>query len=83
MYEGRRYKGLHALDENQVYYLFHKFAKHSFDQFADRIPVSKAKELTDFIYRNVREDAFVDVLALPKVSFWSGENPERVNLIKR
>lgn len=82
VYEGRRYEGLHVLEEHQAYYLFHKFAKHAFDAFAAQIPISKAKELGDFIRKDVRANAFADVLSLPKTSFWQGDNPERANLVK-
>jgi hypothetical protein len=81
-YSGRRYAGLHVLDENQAYYLFHKFAKKVFDAYADRVPVAKTTELTNFIHRHVLERAYDDVLAMPKTYFWSGDNVERRDLIK-
>ncbi|NER80650.1 MAG: hypothetical protein F6K42_13970 [Leptolyngbya sp. SIO1D8] len=81
-YIGRRYPGLHILDEHQSYYLFHKFAKKSFSQFADKVPVSKIEGLSDFIHKDVENDTFDNVLSMQKVYFWSGENEERSNLVK-
>lgn len=82
VYMGRRYTGLRVLDEHHAYYLFYKFAKPAFETFSNRIPVSKIKDLGDFIHKDVRADAFKDVLAMPKSSFWDGENKERAVLIK-
>jgi hypothetical protein len=82
IYEGQRYAGLRALDENQSYYLFHKFAKKAFPLFADRVPISKSKDLSDFIHKDVANDAFSDVLSMQKVYFLTGENAERRNLVK-
>lgn len=81
-FESRYYPGLQALDEHQAYYLYHKFAKKSFALYADQVPVSKSKDLADFIHKDVANDAFSDVLAMQKVFFWTGENEERSNLIK-
>ena len=81
-YSARSYPGLHALDEHQAYYLFHKFARKSFALYADQIPVSKDETLSNFIHRDVQNDAFAEVLSMQKVFFWSGENEERSNLVK-
>ncbi|HRO10273.1 hypothetical protein [Amaricoccus sp.] len=81
-YQGLRYSGLHVLDEHQAYYLFHRFAQPAFAQIADRVPKSAAKELGDFIHRDVAARAFDEVLSMQKVFFFSGENAERRDLVK-